>query len=163
MDTVPIFFCGRILIYSSFLGSKMRHIPDGLTFKAQSGFSVSYWFQLLFTTLSFLFISALWRFSLLGSFKHEMFYIKFLFGEKKEREFHLCLVYYFTQNEKKKTKKSLTKWQTVETMRTITVISVTLILFLWNSHQFTFLYFKRYSFCIMLAKIAVQDFRKFRM
>ena len=102
MDTVPILFCGRNLISSSFLGSKMRHIPDGLTFKAQSGFSVSYWFQLLFTTLSFLFISALWRFSLLGSFKHDMFYIKFLFWEKKERKFHLCVVYYFTQNEKKK-------------------------------------------------------------
>lgn len=102
MDTVPILFCGRNLISISFLGSKMRHIPDGLTFKAQSGFSVSYWFQLLFTTLSFLFISALWRFSLLGSFKHDMFYIKFLFWEKKERKFHLCLVYYFTQNEKKK-------------------------------------------------------------
>lgn len=31
-----------------------------------------------------------------------MFYIKFLFWEKKERKFHLCVVYYFTQNEKKK-------------------------------------------------------------
>ena len=38
-----------------------------------------------------------------------MFYIKFLFGEKKEREFHLCLVYYFTQNEKKKNKKKFDK------------------------------------------------------
>ena len=164
MNTIPILIYGRNLISSSCLGSKMRDIPDGVTFKAQSGFSVSYWFQLLFTALSFLFISAMWRFSLLGSFKHEMFYSKFLFWEQKGREFHLCLVY-FTQNEKekKKQKKVRTKWQTVETMRKITVISVTLILFLWNSHQLTFLYFKRYNFCIMLAKIPVQDFGKFRI
>ena len=47
----------------------------------------------------------MWRFSLLGSFKHEMFYSKFLFWEQKGREFHLCLVYYFTQNEKEKKQK----------------------------------------------------------
>ena len=51
----------------------------------------------------------MWRFSLLGSFKHEMFYSKFLFWEQKGREFHLCLVY-FTQNEKeKKNKKKFDK------------------------------------------------------
>lgn len=45
-------------------------------------------------------MSALRRFSALGSFKHEMFSINFMFLEQKGRELHFCLICCSTQDGK---------------------------------------------------------------
>lgn len=99
------------------LGSEMGHVShDGLMPNAHSCFSCG----LLFTTLSSLFISGVWRFSLLGPFKHEMYFINSVVLEQKRKEFYLCLICCFTQdennNKKKKQKWFLKRQQKVETM-----------------------------------------------
>lgn len=153
-------FMGETLFLISALRSKIGHIIGGLTPNAHNPvFPVSYWFQLLFTPLSCLFISGFCRFFLLGTFKHEMFSINFVFWEQKGRQFRLCFIYYFTQKEKKFWKRL---WK-VESMGETTAISITCdSLFFETLISLHFFIFKKYLLCFILAKIPLKGFRKFR-